>query len=54
VGTQPTDALGNYGFYVAAGTYTVQASHPPFVQQQKDVTLTRPDQPQTVNMTLVP
>jgi len=54
VGTQTTAADGLYGFFVAAGTYTVKVSHAGFTNQQADVTLPLPDQVQTKDFSLVP
>jgi hypothetical protein len=57
LGTQVTAADGRYGFWVPVGQYQVKAEHPgppAFQSQTKDVTLSRTDQPQTVNFTLIP
>ncbi len=54
VGTETTAADGKYGFYVAAGTYTLHFNHTGFTSKSQDVTLARPDQVQTFNVTLTP
>lgn len=51
---QMTGTDGKYGFYVVAGQYTVRAEHAGFQTQTRNVDLARPDQPVTVNITLVP
>ena len=54
LGSGTTGSDGAFGFWVVAGTYTVKADHTGFKSQSQDVNLARPDQPQTVNMTLTP
>lgn len=51
---QTTGADGFYGFFVVAGQYTVKVDHAGFQSKQQDVTLTKTDVPQDVNLTLVP
>lgn len=54
LGSQTTGADGKYGFWVVAGQYTVRAERGGFQTKTQNVDLPRPDQPQTVDMTLTP
>jgi hypothetical protein len=56
-GSGVTGSEGTFGFWVAAGTYTVTATHagpPAFQPKSQDVTLTSPDKTVSVTLTLVP
>jgi len=48
-----TGSDGRYGFWVVPGAYRVQVTAAGFQPASADVDLIRPDQPQTVNLTLV-
>jgi hypothetical protein len=49
-----TTDTGSYGFWVPAGDYRLRAERTGYQTKTVDVTLVRPDQPVTANLTLVP